>query len=105
MFLTSLITKTSPGQSGGFPFAKMFLYFDILAWLPNLNLGSLLWTSLPKSILRDTSTSSEVSNCDGVVLEIYLDNNFQWPQEDLNCESLAYKVATQPTRPKEVIYL
>ena len=26
---------------------------------------------------------------DGVVLEIYLDHKFQWPQEDLNCESSA----------------
>ena len=30
--------------------------------------------------------------CDGVVLEIYLDAKFQWPQEGLDCESLAYKV-------------
>ena len=29
-------------------------------------------------------TSSQVSNCDGVVLENYMDNNFQWPQEGLN---------------------
>ena len=32
--------------------------------------------------------------CDGVILEIYLDHKFQWPQEDLNCESLAYEVVT-----------
>ena len=31
---------------------------------------------------------------DGVVLKIYLDHKFQWPQEGLNCESLAYKVVT-----------
>ena len=42
----------------------------------------------------DTSTSSQVSNCDGVVLEIYLDHKFQWPQEGLNCEFLAYEVVT-----------
>ena len=42
----------------------------------------------------DTSTSSQVSNCDGFVLEIYLDHKFQWPQEGLNCESLAYEVVT-----------
>ena len=29
----------------------------------------------------DTSTSSQVSNCNGVALEIYLDHKFQWPQE------------------------
>ena len=31
---------------------------------------------------------------DGVVLEIYLDHKFQWPQECLNCESLAYGAVT-----------
>ena len=35
------------------------------------------------------SISSQVSNCDGVVLEIYSDHKFQWPQEGLNYESLA----------------
>ena len=42
----------------------------------------------------DTSTSSQVSNWDGVVLGIYLDDKFQWPHESLNCESLAYEVVT-----------
>ena len=42
----------------------------------------------------DTSTSSQVSNNDGVVLEIYLDHKFQWSQEGLNCESLAYDAVT-----------
>ena len=42
----------------------------------------------------DTSTSGQVSNCDGAVLEIYLDHKFQWLQESLNCGSLAYKVVT-----------
>ena len=32
-----------------------------------------------------------VFDCDGVVLETYLDHKFQWPQEGLNCESLAYE--------------
>ena len=32
--------------------------------------------------------------CDGVVLEIYLDYTFQWPQEGLNCEPLAYEAVT-----------
>ena len=32
--------------------------------------------------------------CDGVVLQIYLDYKFKWPQEDFKCESLAYKVVT-----------
>ena len=42
----------------------------------------------------DTSTSSQVSNCDGAVPEIYLDHKFQWPQEGLNSKSLAYEVVT-----------
>ena len=33
------------------------------------------------SLFWDTSTSSQVSNCDGVVLEIYLDPKFQCIQE------------------------
>ena len=36
----------------------------------------------------DTSTSSQVWNCDGVVSEILIDHIFQWSQEDLNCEPL-----------------
>ena len=35
-----------------------------------------------------------VINFDGVVLKIYLDHKFQWPQEDLNYESIAYEVVT-----------
>ena len=42
----------------------------------------------------DASTSSQVSNCDRVVLEIYLDHKFYWTQESLNCELLAYEVLT-----------
>ena len=37
---------------------------------------------------------SQVSNRDGVVLEIYLDHKFQLPLESLNSESLVYKVVT-----------
>ena len=33
-------------------------------------------------------------NYDGAMLEIYLDRKFQWPQEGLNCESLACEVVT-----------
>ena len=42
----------------------------------------------------DTSTLSKVLNCDGVVLEIYLDHKFQWPEEGLKCRSLAYEIVT-----------
>ena len=54
--------------------------------------ASFSWFS--KFLCWNISTLSQVSNCDGVVLEIYLDHKFQWTQEDLNCESLAYKVVT-----------
>ena len=37
---------------------------------------------------------SQVSNCIGDMLEIYLDLKFQWPQEGLNGESNAYEVVT-----------
>ena len=47
----------------------------------------------------NTSTSSQVSNCDGIVLEIYLDHKFQWTKEGLNCASLSYQVVTKPTKP------
>ena len=43
----------------------------------------------------DISTSSQVSNCNVVVLEIYLDHKFQRPQKSLNCKSLAWVVVTQ----------
>ena len=42
----------------------------------------------------DTSTSRQVSDRDGFMLEIYLDHKFQWPQVGKNCESLAYEVVT-----------
>ena len=42
----------------------------------------------------DTSISSQVSNSDGVLLENYFYHKFQWSQEGLNCESLAYEVVT-----------
>ena len=42
---------------------------------------------MEKGIYWDTSASRQVSNCDGVVLEIYVAHRFQWPQEGLNCES------------------
>ena len=33
-------------------------------------------------------------NCNGVVLEIYLNHKFQWLQESLNSESLTHEVVT-----------
>ena len=43
---------------------------------------------------RNTSTLSQVSNCDGVVLEIYLNLKSQWRQEGLNCECHACEAVT-----------
>ena len=58
----------------------------------NISMQSWIWGS--KIIFWDTSTSRQVSNCDGAVLEIYLDHKFQWPQEGLKCESLAHELVT-----------
>ena len=53
----------------------------------NISMQSWIWGS--KIIFWDTSTPRQVSNCDGAVLEIYLDQKFQWLQEGFNCEPLA----------------
>ena len=42
----------------------------------------------------DTSISSQDWNCDGVVLEIFMDHKFQWPHEGLNCEILTCNAVT-----------
>ena len=47
----------------------------------------------------DTSTLSQVSNCDGVVLGIYFNHKLQWPQEGFNSKSVQYEVIILPTRP------
>ena len=46
------------------------------------------------NLIWDTSISSLISNCDGVVLEICMDHKFQWQQEGLICEFLVYEVVT-----------
>ena len=46
VFLTFLIKKTYSDIFGTEPYAKMFLYFDILGISPILNLGSSSLTSL-----------------------------------------------------------
>ena len=38
--------------------------------------AKILWSYPLLKGIWDTSTSSEVSNCDGVMLEIYLDHKF-----------------------------
>ena len=47
-----------------------------------------------KTFMLRYLTSSQVSNCDGAVLQIYLGHKFQWPQEGLTCKSLAYEAVT-----------
>ena len=65
--------------------------------ITNLFAKNLLWNLIFKScyskfaIFDNILTSSQVSNSSGVVLEIYLDHKYQWPQEGLNCESVAYE--------------
>ena len=54
----SLITKTSSDQFRVWPFAKIFLYFDLLTLSPTLNLGSLSLCSTPYSIYVLGWTSS-----------------------------------------------
>ena len=49
--------------------------------------------------IKETSISSQVSNCNVAVLEICLDHKFQWQQEGLSCETLPCKIITEPTRP------
>ena len=61
------------------------MFFELKRLITENEYSNLLW---------DTSTSSQVSNCDGAAIEIYLDHNFQWPQEGLNCKSLPYKVVS-----------
>ena len=58
VFLTFLITKTSPDQLGTWFLAKMLLYFDILTWLPSLNFGIFLLFSLLKPIYMLSFTSA-----------------------------------------------
>ena len=59
-------------------------------WRNNINyvIRIQIISSLLKKVVIETSC------CDSVVLEIYLDYKFQWPQESLNCESLACEVVT-----------
>ena len=59
-----------------------------------INVINAFYIKLWNQFGKDTSASSQILNCDGVVLEIYLEHKFQWPQEGLNCESLAYEVVT-----------
>ena len=65
----------------------------------NLNRQKELDTD-PKAI-QQTEFVEQYKKLDnnGIVLEIYLDHKCQWPQEGLNCKSLAYTVVTYPTRP------
>ena len=51
-------------------------------------------TSKTERFAKKVNGGKELIICDSVVLEIYLDYKFQWPQEDFNCESLAYEVVS-----------
>ena len=58
VFLTFLITNSFSDQFGALPFAKLFLYFDILTPSPILNFGSLLLVSLLESVYVFDFTST-----------------------------------------------
>ena len=45
-------------------------------------------------VVLNSNSKHKWVNCDGDVLEIYLDHKFQWPQQVLNCKHLAYDVVT-----------
>ena len=47
-----------------------------------------------KNVHWDTSISSQDWNCDGVMLEIFMDHKFQWPHEGLNSEILTCNPVT-----------
>lgn len=48
-------------------------------------------------INSDASTLSQVSNWNGVEMEIYLGHKFHRLHKGLRCESLSYDVVTLPT--------
>ena len=52
--------------------------------------GTFLKKTYFEFLIRDTPTSSQVSKCDGIVLEIYLDHKFQWPQEGLSLKKIGH---------------
>ena len=60
------------------------LLFDVSTWQGRQKLQKTMNQDIKSGILK----------FDGVVLEIYLDHRFQWPQECLKCESLTYEVVT-----------
>ena len=57
-FKLSVITKSSSDQFGVYLLAKAFLYFDILIWLPTLNLGYLFLFAIQNSIYVFDFTST-----------------------------------------------
>ena len=57
-FKLSVITKSSSDQFGVYLLAKAFSYFDILIWLPTLNLGYLFLFAIPNSIYVFDFTST-----------------------------------------------
>ena len=67
--------------------------------------SSKLYTALKKFPIKDffsnyinarwdTSTSSQVGKCNGVMLEIFMNHKFQWLQEGLTYEPLICNTVT-----------
>ena len=56
----------------------------------NSQVSTLSWLVTIKNFIWDTSTFGQVSKCDVVMLEFFIDRKFHFPQGDLNCKPLWY---------------
>ena len=66
------------------PYKKQLYLIDVqIEWLVSKWKTTLVWNELSSS-----------SSCDGAMHEIFLNHKFQWPQEGLNSEFIAYEVVT-----------
>ena len=96
------LSRSGDNLKSAYTFLTAFLH-KFLICLLNINFQSTAISTIISSSLNrihsrllehlyycwDTSTLRQVSNCDCLVLENYLDHKFQWPQDGLNCEYLA----------------
>ena len=93
--LIGAVKLTKTADAGKYKYSGCGIGFDLRSEfsLPDGSMG--------KNVIVfgvDMSPSVHIDNkkkdCHGVVPEIYLDHKIQWPQEGLNCESLACKFVT-----------
>ena len=62
---------------------------QLLSNLSHFFIQVLLWKLVIFASWLFHLKKEKLNNCDGAVLEIYLDHEFQWQQEGFSCESLA----------------